>query len=144
MTATPTIGGAKSVISWPRIVVVLKFFFLIAAVAHAQDNSVDSVPEPLQNAQVIERLEEKIQRLESDVWRLESENREIERTRRKLLRDSGGAGVVVFLFGVFCALWAQNTGRNAWLWFFMGVFFHIITVLVLLSKNADDRRIAKR
>ena len=142
MTATPTIGGAKSVISWPRIVVVLKFFFLIAAVAHAQDNSVDSVPEPLQNAQVVERLEEKIRRLESDVRRLKSENREIERTQRKLLRDSGG--VVVFLFGVFCALWAQNTGRNAWLWFFMGVFFNIITVLVLLSKNADDRRIAKR
>ena len=129
-------------ISWPRIVVVLKFFFLIAAVAHAQDNSVDSVPEPLQNAQVVERLEEKIRRLESDVRRLKSENREIERTQRKLLRDSGG--VVVFLFGVFCALWAQNTGRNAWLWFFMGVFFNIITVLVLLSKNADDRRIAKR
>ena len=44
-------------------------------------------------------------------------------------------GAVVFLFGAFCALWAQNTGRSAWLWFFLGVFFSVITVLVLLAKN---------
>ena len=42
---------------------------------------------------------------------------------------------LLFLFGIFCALWAQNTGRNAWLWFFLGAFFHVITVLVLLAKN---------
>jgi len=49
-------------------------------------------------------------------------------------------GVAVFLFGAFCALWAQNTGRNPWLWFFLGLFFSVITVLVLLAKNADDKR----
>jgi len=45
-----------------------------------------------------------------------------------------------FLFGAFCALWAQNTGRNPWLWFFLGLVFSVITVLVLLSKNADDKK----
>lgn len=49
--------------------------------------------------------------------------------------DDGGA---VFLFGAFCALWAQNTRRNPWLWFFMGLFFNVITVIVLLVKNSDD------
>ena len=49
-------------------------------------------------------------------------------------------GAALFLFGAFCALWAQNTGRNPWLWFFMGLLFSVITVLVLLSKNADDKK----
>ena len=49
-------------------------------------------------------------------------------------------GLVFFLFGIFCALWAQNTGRNAWLWFFTGWFFAPITGLVLLSNNSADRR----
>ena len=45
---------------------------------------------------------------------------------------------VVLLFGSFCALWAQNTGRNAWFCFFMGALFSGITVLVLLTTNAKD------
>lgn len=49
-------------------------------------------------------------------------------------------GAVLFLYGVFCALWAQNTGRNATGWFFLGLFFNFITVLVLLYKNAEDRK----
>jgi hypothetical protein len=48
--------------------------------------------------------------------------------------------MALFLFSAFCALWAQNTGRNAWLWFFMGLLFSVITVLVLLSKNSEDRK----
>ena len=49
-------------------------------------------------------------------------------------------GALVFLFGAFCALWAQNTGRSAWLWFFLGAFFSVIAVLVLLVKNSGERR----
>jgi Flp pilus assembly protein TadB len=45
---------------------------------------------------------------------------------------------VAMLFGAFCALWAQNTGRSAWLWFFLGLFFSAITVIVLLVKNSND------
>ena len=47
--------------------------------------------------------------------------------------------LVIFLFGAFCALWAQNTGRSAWLWFFLGIIFSVLTVIFLLSKNASDR-----
>jgi hypothetical protein len=50
---------------------------------------------------------------------------------------------VLFLFGAFCALWAQNTNRNPWLWFFLGCFFHVSSVLVLLAKNDDERRQAR-
>ena len=54
------------------------------------------------------------------------------------VQQVGDAGLVLFLFGAVCALWAQNTGRSAWLWFFLGLFFSIVTVLVLLVKNSED------
>lgn len=46
------------------------------------------------------------------------------------------SGIPLFLFGVFCAYWAQQTNRNAWLWFFLGLFFAPITGVVLLYKNS--------
>lgn len=52
--------------------------------------------------------------------------------------EESGAGLVLFLFGAFCALWAQNTRRNAWLWFFAGMILNVFTVIVLLVKNADE------
>ena len=67
--------------------------------------------------------------LEKRVLQLESAN-----------EHKAGIGGIVFLYAVFCALWAQNTGRNAWLWFFLGLLFSVITVIVLLVKNADDRK----
>jgi len=54
--------------------------------------------------------------------------------------DPTSAGTVFFLFGIFCAYWAQTTNWNAWLWFFLGWFFAPITGIVLLYKNARDRR----
>lgn len=68
-----------------------------------------------------ENLEERVARLERQV------------------RDNAESGAVFMLFGAFCALWAQDTGRNAWGWFFLGLFFSVITVLVLLYKNSRDR-----
>jgi hypothetical protein len=66
---------------------------------------------------------------------------ELERRINRLptpIQTHGDNGALFFLFGVFCALWAQNTGRSAWLWFFLGLFFSVITVIVLLSKNSND------
>lgn len=48
------------------------------------------------------------------------------------------------LAAVICALWAQNTGRSAWLWFFTGLIFSVITLLVMLYKNAEDIRARRR
>jgi hypothetical protein len=54
------------------------------------------------------------------------------------VKADGDAVMVLFLFGAFCALWAQNTGRSAWLWFFLGMFFNVITIFFLLTKNSND------
>jgi hypothetical protein len=55
------------------------------------------------------------------------------------LPQQAEGGVLLVLLGATCALWAQNTGRKAWLWFFLGLFFNVITLLVLLYKNAHDK-----
>ena len=64
---------------------------------------------------------------------------QLERKIGNLERKAGQLGVVASIFAAFCALWAQNTGRSAWLWFFLGLFFSVITVIVLLWKNSKDR-----
>jgi hypothetical protein len=68
-------------------------------------------------------------------------------TLEQKIRRVGGQGLVLFLFGAFCALWAQHSGRSGWLWFFLDLFFSVITVLVLLAKNSGDidrRRMASQ
>ena len=50
----------------------------------------------------------------------------------------GLSSTVPFLFGAFCALWAHNTGRSAWLWYFFGLFLTVIAVITLLIKNSAD------
>jgi hypothetical protein len=49
------------------------------------------------------------------------------------------SAALIFLYGAFCALWAQNTGRNAWLWFVLGAVFSIFAVVMLLVENAKAR-----
>lgn len=49
-------------------------------------------------------------------------------------------GLVLFLFGVFCAYWAQENERSPWGWFFLGLFFGPITGAVLLAKNSKDKK----
>ena len=54
--------------------------------------------------------------------------------------EYAGTGLVFYLFAIFCAYWAQTTGRSAWVWFVMGWLFAPFTGLVLLSKNSADRK----
>jgi len=70
-------------------------------------------------------LEQRVQSLERQVDRLAT------------------TSLVLFLYGVFCALWAQRTDRRAWGWFFLGLFFGPITAIVLLAKNANDNNNAQ-
>lgn len=65
-------------------------------------------------------LEDRVQALEQRVDRL------------------AGTGLVLFLYGAFCALWAQRTRRSAWGWFFFGLFLAPVATVVLLRKNARE------
>jgi len=77
----------------------------------------------------------RVRELERRINDLETQTKEIQRNR-----TGAAAGAVAWLFGAFCALWAQNTNRSAWLWFFLGLFFSVITVIVLIIKNSNDRQ----
>jgi hypothetical protein len=59
-------------------------------------------------------------------------------TLEQKIKQVGDQGLVLILFGAFCALWAQNSGRSGWTWFFLGLLFSVITVLFLLAKNSAD------
>ena len=77
--------------------------------------------QPSLNAQAqqpaVQTLEQRVDTLEND------------------MEDLASGGLLMFLFGCFCALWAQNNGRSSWGWFFLGLFFGPITAVVLLVKN---------
>lgn len=75
---------------------------------------------------------------QTDTSRLDELERRVTRAEHRSHND-GAAGVAVFVCAAFCALWAQQTGRNAWLWFFLGLLFSVITLLVLLAKNSSDK-----
>ncbi len=86
-----------------------------------------------------ENLNRRIDQLEIRVGQVASEPR-----TNTIIQQDHAAGATLVLFGAFCALWAQNTNRNAWFWFFMGFCFSVITVLVLLWKNSEDRTNARK
>jgi hypothetical protein len=64
-----------------------------------------------------------------------------ERLRKAELKsfDDKNVGIVLVAAAGLCALWAQNTGRSAWLWFFFGLILNPIAVIAMLYKNARDR-----
>lgn len=47
-------------------------------------------------------------------------------------------GMLLFLFGGVCALWAQSTGRSAWAWFFAGLFLSVLALIMVLAIHSDD------
>ncbi len=77
---------------------------------------------------------QKIEILENKIDDLERENDTLENN----IKNNKTTGFLIFFIGIFCAYWAQNSGRNPWLWFFCGIFFNVITLVVLLIRNKED------
>ena len=49
-------------------------------------------------------------------------------------------GMFSFLFGIFCAYWAQETNRNAWGWFFFGLILPPFAGIILCILNSDEKK----
>jgi hypothetical protein len=75
-----------------------------------------------------ETLDQRVATLEGKVGQLESQTAHL----------SAVTAAVLFLYGAFCALWAQQTGRSAWVWFFLGVLFNAFTAIAVLYNNYLD------
>ncbi|MEI8234820.1 MAG: hypothetical protein WCH57_09060 [Verrucomicrobiota bacterium] len=67
---------------------------------------------------------------------IEARGTRAEARTRYLLMGSA----LMFLFGAFGALWAQNGHRNPVVWFFAGFFFTILTVVAILWLNPKYRK----
>jgi hypothetical protein len=42
--------------------------------------------------------------------------------------------------GLFCGLWARNSGRDFWLWFVAGLVFTIFTLIAILDAHEKDKK----
>lgn len=107
---------------------LIRFMFtmlLFAGVLHAETNSEIAV----------RRLEDRIKAIEERDTFLTAHL-----GNRPFKISTSTPSLLAFFVGCFCALWAQNNNRSAWLWFFMGLIFAPITVIVMLVKNGTIRR----
>ena len=82
-----------------------------------------------------QQLMRSIGELRTDLNALERKNESLEHRNQKSLMFA------LLCFGVFCAHWAMMTGRNPWLWFFLGAVFSILAGIEILYLT---RRMLKR
>lgn len=109
--------------------IVQGFLFLVLALASNGFAATSNSPSDTRQDGRITQLERKVTDLE----------RKVENAPKGRTTDPYNTAGVGILFGAFCALWAQNSKRSATIWFILGLFFSVITVLVILYKNSQDR-----
>lgn len=116
----------------------------ISSNVFAVDNSeANKIPAPINNSieestnndyaqqQRISDLENRVNALDARISNIQSQVNDD--------NNRASYGLVSFLFGAFCALWAQNTRRNALGWFIGGALLNVIAVLILLWHNRNDQ-----
>ena len=107
--------------------------FLYCSSVQAQQSTLTPTPSPEALQQEVKKLTQQIKVLDERIDVLSSSSKP---NPSSPVSSDVSTGGVAILFGAFCALWAQNTKRNALLWFFLGVIFNVIAILVLLYKNS--------
>jgi len=71
-----------------------------------------------------------------DLLKIERCSLRAEATTRNVIN----AVALMFLFGGFCGVWAQNTGRSSVFWFLAGFLTTIVAVCVILRLNVTPAR----
>jgi len=98
---------------------------------------------PQVNAQVsaedIDKLDQKIELQSQEIANLRNQLTSETSRLKQYVNGYAPMAMVLFLFGGFCALWAQNTGRNPWNWFFLGLIFSVLAIIGLLVTNSNDQ-----
>ena len=54
------------------------------------------------------------------------------------------AALAVLGLGLFCGLWARNSGRDFWLWFVAGVVFSLFALIAVGSAHDEDQKAKKK
>jgi hypothetical protein len=116
-------------ISWIIIVLVLATLFTVPLSAQEDSTTLQ---------QVAEQLNDKVAQLSDEVSMLWIQLTNQQQNTGSQSAGYGSIGLVLFLSGAFCALWAQDSGRRPWFWFVVGFIFPLLTVIALLVKNSED------
>ena len=87
--------------------------------AQAQDS--ESSSEILRLTREVGDLNSRVQRLEADLTRAQRE-----------WKENAAGGLALLLVATFCAVWARYRERSGLLWFFGGLFLHVLTLVYLL------------
>ena len=122
-----------------KIKYLLSLCFVLATsgslcVARAQNDS-------LQNNISASGLRSELEQLKGQVAFLKLNIEQKNNALRNEISGYASIGLILFLFGSFCALWAQDTGRHFWSWFFFGFFFSVLAVITMLIRNGEDNRL---
>ena len=83
-------------------------------------------------------LEERVKLLENELNFKNMQHQNELNDLKSQVSSYAPMGMMLFLFGCVCALWAQSTGRSAWAWFFAGLFLSVLALIVVLSTNSND------
>lgn len=127
-SSTFLLGRYKALNMKIKTLIFMLFLFGFSGALWAQDVTKSDLTE-----KEISYLKTRIENLEIT----QSETKQEISAVRNTIRNNG---LVLVLFGIFCAWWAKKTGRNAWLWFFLGAIFHVFTGIALLSKTERSKR----
>ncbi len=106
-----------------RYILVLLSFLSLSVFANTYANS-----EKSNFGTQIDQLKSRLYYIEQ---RVTENNSEIE-TIAKAVK---GNALPLILFAFFCAWWAKSTGRSTLGWFFLGLLFHVLTAIALVSKT---------
>ena len=54
------------------------------------------------------------------------------------------AALAILGIGLFCGLWARNSGRDFWLWFVAGLVFTIFALIAVANAHEEDKKAKKK
>jgi hypothetical protein len=91
-----------------------------APVALAQDNR-------------LQKIEDRLRALEQ---RIPAHSRSDSWDRNEMIAPAA----IVLAIALFCGRWAQQNGRDFWLWFLGGLIFNIFTLLFLWSAIEEEKK----
>lgn len=125
-----------------RYLILIHGLFSVSLLSAANTGS---SPQTTPDDPRFEALEERIANLENKLTFAEQTVRSTENQLAAQQTELENLTVYSFVmltipFGSFAAVWAQNTARNPWLWFFYGFFGGPVTMAVLVVKNRRIHR----
>mgnify|MGYP000895546306 FL=1 len=109
------------------------FYLILLQISLAGNSQVYQLP-----AEQKISLEERVKQLELELAAKDQQQKNELNNLKNQVTSYAPMGMLLFLFGGVCALWAQSTGRNAWYWFFAGLFLSVVALIVVLSTNSND------